>query len=350
MDFSHIRNYLFLGLLLIVSVLFFSTIKIFAFPVFWAAVIAAMFYPFYRKINNYLKHNNLSAVITLVLVLIIIILPLLIMGLLLFNQTINLYSSINSNGGEIMQAINKTTHWIKYNPLTAKFNIDDTFWVTKFSETAQLFTNYIISTAKDITQQSVVFFFMFVIMFYALFFFVRDGQKLLRKIMYLCPLGDKYEKMLYDKFTSTVRATLKGNLIISIIQGVLAGLLFALTGVSGAVILGVITLIASMIPALGAFIVWLPVGVVMLIIGNTWEGVVILTVGGLVISLIDNFLRPVLVGKDTQLHPLIILLSTLGGLVMFGASGFVIGPIIASLFMAFWNMYEEYYRADLKRN
>lgn len=350
MDFSHIRNYLFLGLLLVVTVLFFSTIKTFTYPIFWAAVIAGMFYPFYRKINSHLKHANLSAVITLALVLIVIILPLFIMGVLLFNQSINLYSSIHNNGGEIIQTINKTTEWIKHNPLTAKLNIDDTFWVAKFSETTQLFTSYIISAAKNITQQSVTFFFMFIVMFYALFFFVRDGQKLLKKIMYLCPLGDKYEKMLYDKFTSTVRATIKGNLIISIIQGVLAGILFTLVNVNGAIILGLITLIASMIPALGTFIVWLPVGIVMLIAGHTWEGVVILIFGGLIISTIDNFLRPVLIGKDTQLHPLIILFSTLGGLVVFGASGFIIGPIIASLFMAFWNMYEEYYREDLKQN
>lgn len=350
MDFSHIRNYLFLGLLLVVTVLFFSTIKTFAYPIFWAAIIAAVFYPLYKKINSWLKHANLSAVITLAVVLVVIVLPLSIAGVLLFNQSVNLYNSINGTSGEIMQTVNQATNWIKYNPLTARLNIDENFWVEKFSETARMFTNYIISFAKDITQKSVIFFFMFVIMFYALFFFVRDGEKLLKKMMYLCPLGDHYEKMLYGKFTSTVRATLKGNLVIAIIQGILAGLLFFLTNVNGAVILGLITLIASMIPALGAFITWLPVGIIMLITGHTWEGITILVFGGLVISTIDNFLRPVLVGKDTQLHPLIILFSTLGGLVMFGASGFIIGPIIASLFIAFWNMYEEYYRADLKKN
>jgi predicted PurR-regulated permease PerM len=168
--------------------------------------------------------------------------------------------------------------------------------------------------------------------------------------MHLCPLGDRYEQKLYDRFTSTARATIKGNLILGAIQGGLGVILFTLTGVPGALIWGVIMMLFCVIPGLGSFIVWFPAGLITILAGNTWQGIIILLVGALIISTIDNFLRPVLVGKDIQMHPLLVLFSTLGGIVVFGASGFIIGPIIAALFMAFWDMYEGYYHEELNHN
>lgn len=187
-------------------------------------------------------------------------------------------------------------------------------------------------------------------MFYALFFFLRDGEKLLLKLMHLCPLGDKYEKMLYQKFTSTARATIKGNITVALIQGGLGCLLFAATGVPGAIIWGILMAVFCMIPGLGSAIIWLPTSLIMILTGNIWQGVTILIFGALVISFIDNLLRPMFVGRDTELHPLLVLLSTLGGIFFFGLSGFILGPIIAALLVAFWHMYEEYYKEDLVHN
>ncbi len=350
MDFAKIRNYLFLGLLLIVTLAFFSTIKVFAYPIFWAMVIAAIFYPLYKWLNTKLKHPDLSSTITLITVFLVIVIPFSILGTLIIKQSVDLYSSINGNRGQILQAVQDTTRWIQNNPITKQLNFDDAFWVEKFSQFTQTVTTFLINSATAFTQNSVTFIIMFIVMFYALFFFLRDGEKLLHKLMHLCPLGDRYEQKLYDRFTSTARATIKGNLILGAIQGGLGVLLFALTGIPGALIWGIIMMLFCVIPGLGSFIVWFPIGLITLLTGNTWQGVVILSVGALLISTIDNFLRPVLVGKDIQMHPLLVLFSTLGGIVVFGASGFVIGPIIAALFMAFWDMYEEYYRSELNNN
>ena len=185
-------------------------------------------------------------------------------------------------------------------------------------------------------------------MAYTLFYFIRDGEKFLRKIMYLCPLGDNHEVMFYNKFTSTARATLKGSLVIGIVQGLIGGLLFYFVGIKGALIWGLVMMALSIL--IGCYLVWVPAGIIMLLLGNLWQGIAILAVGVLIISTIDNIIRPWLVGKDTQMHPLLVFLSTLGGILVFGLTGFIIGPVITSLLMAFWEMYEHYYKTELDNN
>lgn len=350
MDFTKIRNYLFLGLLAVITIGFLATIKVFAYPIFWAMVIAAIFYPVYRWLNKKIKHPDLSSTITLVTIFLVIVIPFSILGTLIVKQSFDLYSSVSGSREQIAQTVQNATHWIKENPLTRQLNFNDTFWVEKFSQVTEKVTTYLIESATAFTQNSITFLIMFVIMFYALFFFLRDGEKLLKKLMHLSPLGNRYEQKLYNRFISTARATIKGNLVLGAIQGGLGVILFMLTGIPGAMIWGVIMMLFCVIPGLGSFIVWFPVGLITLLTGHIWQGIVIFAIGALLISTIDNFLRPILVGKDIQMHPLLVLFSTLGGIVVFGVSGFIIGPIIAALFMSFWDMYEEYYRDELNRN
>jgi len=308
-----------------------------------------MSYPVYKKVNARLAHPDLSAIITLSLILIVIIVPVLMIGSLLVTQSVNTYATF-SNDGRIGTWISDVANWLRDNPLTASLNVDDAFWTEKFSSAAQSITGWLFNFARQLTQDSFKFFGLFAIMAYTLFFLIRDGEKMLKKLMHLCPLGDKYEEKLYAKFVATAGATIRGNLTVAVIQGALGGILFAVTGIPAPLVWGVIMTLLAMIPGIGTFLVWLPVGVVMLILGNVWEGVLIITLGALVISTIDNFLRPVLVGKTISLHPLTIFFSTLGGIIVFGPSGFIIGPIIASLAVAFWDMYEDYYRSELENN
>jgi len=169
-------------------------------------------------------------------------------------------------------------------------------------------------------------------------------------LAHLSPLGNKYENMLYQRFTSTVRSTLKSTLVIGGIQGTMGGLLFWATGVQGAFVWGVIMVILSIIPAIGSFLVWFPAGLIMIALGNVWQGLTVLIVGTVLISNIDNFLRPKMIEKDIQMHPLLVLFSTLGGLALFEISGFVIGPVVAALFLAVLAIYDQYYKLELKKN
>lgn len=350
MDFSKIRHAVFFGLLIIVSVIFLYLIKPFAYPLFWAAIIAGLFYPVYDRIGRWIKHPNLNAAITLTLIAFVILIPLSIIGTLLVSQSIDLYNAMDNNRSAINTNIQNITEWVKHNQFTAKLNIDEQFWAEKMSEITRTIVNFIFEGLKNWTQNSLAFLAQTVIMFYALFFFLRDGRKMLRFLMHLCPLGDKHEAILYEKFTTTAGATIKGTVLIGLIQGTIGTILFWATGIQGAVVWGLVMAAASILPPFGTGLVWLPAGVIMLISGDYVAGIAILATGVLIIGTIDNFLRPVLVGKDTQMHPVLILISTLGGILLFGITGFIIGPIITSIFISFWQIYEHFFQKELKHD
>ena len=350
MDLLKTRHIIFFIFLTVVTFGFFSIMKPFFYPLFWAAILASIFYPFYKKIDQKIKAPNLSSSLTLILIFFIIVLPIIGIGTLVIKEAFDAYSTATENNTQITNSIQSTIQWIKYNPLAEQWHVNPVLLSQKIVEVYQSVTSFLLDAAKTLTQSSIVFVITFFVMFYALFFFIRDGEEFLKDLMRLSPLGDHYEKILYNKFTSTVRATIKGSLIIGLVQGSLGWAMFMLAGIQGSLIWGVLMVIMAAIPSVGCYFIWLPVAIFMLLTNHIATGVGMILFGTLVIGTIDNFIRPILVGKDSELHPLLVLFSTLGGIIVFGISGFIIGPVLASLFMAFWEMYDEYYKKDLDRN
>ena len=152
-------------------------------------------------------------------------------------------------------------------------------------------------------------------------------------------MDEEHKRLLLTKFTTVVRATVKGNIVVALVQGLLGGFIFAVLGIEGVVLWGALMAFLSLLPAIGASIVWVPVAVYFLMTGAVWKGVVLIAFCGGVIGLVDNLLRPLLVGKDTKMPDWVVLISTLGGMELFGITGFVIGPLVAALFMASWDIF-----------
>ena len=348
METSKIQNIVFFSTLALVSILFLYILKPFFFPIFWAAVIAIVFKPLYHRLNRKLNPPSLSATLVMLIIALIIILPGGIIGSLLFSESVDMYHSLSqTTGSGIDESIRKVAGVVKNNPHLAKLNVDEAFLTAKAAEIARGISNYILVQLTNLTQNTVLFVVQFAVMLYTLFFFIRDGDRFTKMAMKRLTFGQNREKILYDRFVSTARATLKVTLIIGGIQGTLGGIIFLITGVQGALTWGIVMVFSAIVPVVGCSIVWAPAGVIMLLTGHVWEGILILCSGVLLISTVDNFLRPVLLGKDTQMHPLMVFLSTLGGLSLFGFSGFVIGPIIASLLLALWAMYGQFYQETL---
>lgn len=191
----------------------------------------------------------------------------------------------------------------------------------------------------NIGQNTFDFMVSFVVMLYLLFFLLRDGVGLARRIRDAIPLATDHKRELFGKFATVIRATVKGNILVAMSQGALGGLIFAFLGIPGAVLWGVVMAVLSLLPAVGASLVWGPVALYFFSTGAIWQGTVLTAFGLLVIGLVDNILRPILVGKDTKMPDYLVLLSTLGGLAVFGLNGFVIGPVIAAMFMAVWGIF-----------
>ena len=195
--------------------------------------------------------------------------------------------------------------------------------------------------AMGVTQNLFGFLVQFFVMLYILFFFLKDGDKLVKSLVKVLPLGDKQEWELINRFANVARATVRGSLVVAIVQGALGGILFWAVGIPGAVIWAVIMTILSLLPV-GSGLVWGPASLLLIFQGDFIRGFIVLAVGALVIGLVDNILRPILVGRGAKMPDYLILLSTLGGLTWFGLSGFVIGPVIAAFFITCWQMLSEF--------
>ena len=340
---SNITFFVILGM---ATILFLYLLKPFFFPIFWAAVIAGVFMPLYSRINGKLNRPNLSTAILFLLIALIILLPAGIVGTLVFNESVQIYATLSPDAKYMDRNLQHLINSISDNSIAHLFHINKAFLIAKSTEVAQGITNYIFVHLTELTQNTLGLLVQFAIMLYTLFFFVRDGDRFLRMAMKILPLGMGREKFLYERFIVTARSTLKVTLIIGGIQGTLGGIVFLVTDVEGALIWGLLMILMAIVPVVGCSVIWAPAGILMLMTGHIWEGILILAVGFLVISTVDNLLRPILIGKDVEMHPLLIFLSTLGGIILFGFSGFVIGPVITSLLIALWEMYEEFYRKE----
>lgn len=346
LNFSKMRSVFFFALVSSLLVAMVYLFRPFFYPLFWAAVIAVMFYPHYQWLSSYLKMPTLNSAIMVGVVILTIFVPSILVMSLLVNQVSTVYNKIDAT--TLIPQVKAANDWIKSaTPFGAMIPNSAVEWTTKAAEFGNEVSSFVLDNITEVTQNSVKFIFNLFLMFYALFFFFRDGERILNRLKHLSPLGEKYEIMLYDRFTSTARATLKSTLIVGFVQGALGGLVFWLTGVPGAFVWAVVMTVFCVIPAVGSFVVWLPIGLITLLMGNVWQGLTILLVGLLLISTIDNVLRPLLVGGDIQMHPMLVLFSTLGGIFLFGVSGFVIGPVLASLCIATMSIYDHYYKHEL---
>src|SRR5690606_34017439 len=224
--------------------------------------------------------------------------------------------------------------------LMTRFGVGDIFSLReKLSAGALQGSKFLASQAVSVGQNTAQFLIGMGVMLYVLFFLLRDGANLARQSRNLIPLSEDHKQNLFRKFATVIRATVKGNIVVAITQGTLGGLMFWFLGIQGSLLWGVMMAFLSLLPAVGAALVWMPVAVYFLVTGAIWQGVVLTLFGVLVIGLVDNVLRPLLVGKDTKIPDYVVLISTLGGLSVFGLNGFVIGPLFAALFIACWDLF-----------
>ena len=176
------------------------------------------------------------------------------------------------------------------------------------------------------------------VMLYLLFYLLRDGGGLARRLRDAIPLQPELQGLLAGKFAEVVRATIKGSVVVAIVQGTLGGLIFWILGIHAALLWGVIMAVLALLPVVGPGLVWAPAALYLLAAGEIWQGVVLVVFGVLVIGLVDNILRPILVGKSTRMPDYLVLVSTLGGIAVLGVSGLVTGPLVAALFIAVWEV------------
>ena len=332
-------------LLVLVSAAFIWILLPFYGAAFWAVILGIVFAPLQSRLQlKFGWQRNLTTLCTLSICLVIAILPVIIISTLLVQEGAVLYKRVESGELDIAGYVSQLKHSLPpyFQYLLDRFGLGELSGLReKIVKSAMTGGQVLASQAFSFGQGTFEFIVSIFIMLYLLFFFLRDGAELARKVRQAVPLQEQQKRRLQLKFNRVVRATVKGNLLVAITQGALGGLIFWFLGIPSVLLWAVLMAFLSLLPAVGAGIVWVPVAVFFLFTGAIWKGVVLVLFGVFVIGLVDNLLRPLLVGKDTRMPDYMILISTLGGLAIFGLNGFVIGPLIAALFMSSWAIFIE---------
>lgn len=338
-----LRRAAFLLLLALVTVAFFWIISPFFGAVFWAMVLALMFMPVHRRLCARLRgRDTLAALGTLLFCMVIVVVPMIFVVGAMVDEATSFTQRLRT--GEFNprtyfeQIQNALPGWLR--DLLGRFGLFNAQDVVDKLTAAVVQGGQALTTrALAIGQNTLMLLVDLGIMLYLLFFFLRDGRDLAQTIRRAVPMQRQHTDFLLSKFATVVRATVKGTVVVALVQGMLGGVAFAFLGIHGAVLWGVVMSVLSLLPAIGAALVWAPVAIYLIATGSMIEGLGLAAWGAGVMGMVDNLLRPILVGKETKLPDYLVLLSTIGGLSIFGLNGFLIGPAIAALFVATWALF-----------
>lgn len=343
MKIEEIEQKSFLITLIIVTGLFLVLLKPFFASILWACIIAILFHPLQALLEKKFKQlPNITAFTTLMTCVFLVVIPVLLLLTSFMQQGLILYQRIDSGEIQPAQYIDQIRHAF---PLAQDFleriGVDISSFRKNVTEAVLVAGKFLTQNAFNIGVNTFDFFLKLAVMLYISFFLLRDGRWLVEKLIRAIPLGDKRERLLFQTIAGVARATVKGNLLVAIAQGALGGIIFWILGIPSPILWGVLMAVFSLIPAVGAGLVWGPAAIFLYADGQIIAATSLILYGIMVIGLADNLLRPYLVGRDTKLPDWMVLLSTLGGFALFGINGFVVGPLIAVLFIAFWKIFGE---------
>ncbi len=323
-------------LLALITILFVSIIFNFAAPILWSIVVSIIFYPLYEKFLLMTNKKSLSSILSLILILLLVIIPSIgILGLIT-NELIIFINSFDDYSLE--RYVEMIPNESLINDLLAWAGLSITQLTEKADDFLLAASKVFYESVSTISANVINFFISLFLFIYLTFFFLKDGEKILQSCMDAFPMKNEDESYLLNEFQKTTRATIKGTIIVALAQGFLGYMTLLLLGVEGALIWGAVMALLSIIPAVGTILVWLPIALVLFLNGQIMEASILIFSGIFIIGMIDNLLRPILIGKETKIPDYLILLTTIGGISIFGITGFIIGPIIASLFISIWSL------------
>ena len=323
-------------LLAVITVLFVSIIFNFAAPILWSIVVSIIFYPLYEKFLLMTNKKSLSSILSLILISLLVIMPSIAILGLIGNELISFINSYERQSFEAyIQMIPKES---LINEILGSLGLNVAQLTEKLDDFLISASKIFYESVSRISANVINFFISLFIFIYLTFFFLRDGEKILKICMDSFPMKNEDETYLLNEFQKTTRATIKGTVIVALAQGFLGYLTLLFLGIEGALIWGAVMALLSIVPAVGTILVWLPIALILFANGKIMDATLLIFSGVFIIGMIDNLLRPILISKETKIPDYLILLTTIGGISIFGITGFIVGPIIASLFISIWSL------------
>lgn len=354
------KQQIFTGFFILIFVflffLFYQVLKPFLISLLWAGILALILYPIYERLKAILKNKaGISSLIMTFLTVSIIVIPLILMIASLSVEVFDIYKSAESRGEfekleKVAERFTKLETLKEFIPsgilekVVENFDLGQLDLQEIFIKGVGTASNYLIGKFQDIARNLTSFIFKFLVMVFALFFFFRDGKGICEELISLIPMKEGEKAKIFRIFADTIDAVMMGSLAIAVVQGLLVGLILWALGISYPVLAGAVSFVLSMLPLVGAVVVWAPVGIYLLLTGALLKGIILLIFGAVVISTVDNVLRPLIIGGRVRLPTLFLLLSIIGGIQYFGFSGIVLGPVLLAVFMSFLEIYKQTYR------
>lgn len=333
-------------LVLAAGFLFFKVIKVFLVPVILAAVFAGLFYPFYLGVLRIARgRKSLSAFVCCVALSLGVLLPGYAVANLVVGEAVRLYQRAESKGQSIFSG-DLHGKW-QAHPLVRRLHLEKLPFRSTFDQLAAKAADILAKLINVASRETFELLSTMFVTFFTMFYFFRDGPMLLRKLKYFSPLADRYEEELIRRFLTVSRATIKCTLLVALIKGLLGGLTFWAFGIEAPALWGVVMVFLSILPIVGAWVIMCPAALILLLAGQVWQGIALLLIAVLIIGSLDNILEPVLIGRDSRMHELIVFFSMLGGIGVFGVMGFIIGPVIAALFLTLLDIYGKEFHTQL---
>lgn len=335
-------------LLAAITFAFLAMIRGFLMTIVVAAIFAGLAHPLNRRLEGLFRGRRvLAALVTMTILLVCVVGPLLTVLGIVASEAIRISEAVTPWVQKQLAEPSLLFGRLQGIPGIERLEPYRNEIYTKAGEAVGRLGQFLFHSLSAGTRGTISFLFQFFILLYAMFFFLLDGRGMLGRFLYYLPLDDEAEQRMVSKFVSVTRATLKGTLLIGIAQGALAGAGFAVAGIQGAVFWGTVMTLLSIVPGIGTALVWAPAVIILMLTGHVLTGALLAAWCGAVVGSIDNVMRPRLVGRDTEMHDLLILFGTLGGIFLFGAIGFMIGPIVAALFVTVWDIYGVVFRDAL---
>ncbi len=340
-----IEDRAFILLVLLATIAFAWVLAPFFGAILWGLVVALLFNSLNLRLRKAMGHRrSVASAATILFVIVIAIVPLILISTSLGHQASEIYRMLQS--GELdfvlylQRILDALPAWMR--EILNNFGLTDLAAArAKLTAALAQASQLIAARALGIGLGAFDFVIGVAVMLYLLFFLLRDGDDLVKRVKSAVPLRAEHKTLLLDRISVVVRATVKGGLVVAFVQGMLGGLAFWALGIPGPILWAVVMAFLSLLPSVGAAIVWGPVALYLVATGYLWQGLVLTGYGVVVIGLSDNLLRPVLVGKSAKLPDYIVLLSTFGGIGIFGLNGFILGPLIAAIFMASWEIFRK---------
>ena len=347
---KQIFSWFFFGIFLLLIYLFYEIIKPFILSLFWAGILALILYPVHERLSKVIKNKvGISSVIMTTLATFVVILPLVLIVTTLAVEMFDVYRDIKDEI-EVTKLRSIVERLKEHIPLgileevEKRFDVGDIRPEEIVLKGVGTISGYLLNQVQKGARNLTVLIVDFVIMIFALFFFFRDGRRLYEQLKYLIPMTDEQKDRIFRRFYDILNAVILGVMATAGVQGLIAGLIFWILGISYPVLAGVLTFVFSLIPVGGAAVVWLPVAVYLILTGSTLKGIALLILGALVVSSVDNFLKPMIIGGKTKLPTLFLFISIFGGIKAFGFSGVILGPVLLAVFISFIEIYKVEYR------